>query len=92
LENSQEVYDPVTKNDPITKGKLNGNLPWDRYYGNFVSIKIGDRTNPEAQIDIPVRVLHAVNLGDIPKNKVSFKNHILPLFSYYLRYYPWLHC
>lgn len=91
LENSEEIDDPVTKDDPDTKGKLSGNLPWDRYYGNFVSIKIGNRTNPEAQIDIPVRVLHTVNPDDIPKNKISFKNHILPLLSYYLRYYSWLH-
>jgi hypothetical protein len=35
--------------------------------------------------------LHTVNSDDIPKNKISFKDHILPLFSYYLRYYPWLH-
>ena len=85
LEHSEEI------DDPVTEGKLNGNLPWDRYYGNIVSIKIRDRTNPDAQFDIPVRVLHTVNPGDIPKNKISFKNHILPLFSYYLRYYPWLH-
>jgi len=91
LEHSEEIDDPVTKDDPITKGKLKGNLPWDRYYGNVVSIKIGDQTNPDAQFDIPVRVLHAVNPDDIPKNKISFKDHILPLFSYYLRYYPWLH-
>jgi hypothetical protein len=85
LEHSGEI------DDPVTKGKIKGNLPWDRYYGNVVSIKINDRTNPDVQFDIPVRVLHTVNSDDIPKNKISFKNHILPLFSYYLRYYPWLH-
>jgi len=91
LENSGEINDPVTKDDPNSKGTLKGNLPWDRYYGNLVSIKIGTRTNPVAQIDILVRVLHAVNLNQIPKNKISFRRDILPLFSYYLRYYPWLH-
>jgi hypothetical protein len=91
LEHSEEIVDPVTRDDPITKGKLYENLPWDRYYGNVVSIKIGDRIDPVAQSDIRVRVLHTVNPDDIPKNKISFKNHILPLFSYYLRYYPWLH-
>ena len=85
LEHSGEI------DDPVTEGKLKGNLPWDRYYGNVVSIRIGDRTNPDAEFDIPVRVLHSVNPDDIPKNKISFKNHILPLLSYYLRYYPWLH-
>jgi hypothetical protein len=91
LENSGEIDDPVTKDDPISKGILKGNLPWDRYYGNLVSIKIGSRTNPVAQIDILVRVLHAVNLSQILKNKISFRQDILPLFSYYLRYFPWLH-
>lgn len=56
-----------------------------------MSIKIGTQTNPVAQIDILVRVLHAVNLTQIPKNKISFRRDILPLFSYYLRYFPWLH-
>ena len=32
-----------------------------------------ESTNPEAQIDIPVRVLHTVNPDDIPKNKNNFK-------------------
>lgn len=91
LENSGEINDPVTKDDPISKDMLKGNLPWDRYYGNLVSIKVGARINPVAQIDILIRVLHAVNLNQIPKNKISFKRDILPLFSYYLRYYPWLH-
>ena len=91
LEHSGEIDDPVTRDDPISKGILKGNLPWDRYYGNLVSIKIGARTNPVAQIDILVRVLHAVNLTQIPKNKISFRRDILPLFSYYLRYFPWLH-
>jgi hypothetical protein len=73
LERSDEI------DDPVTKGNLKGNLPWDRYYGNVVSIKINDRTNPDVQFDIPVRVLHIVNSDEIPKNKISFKNHILLL-------------
>ena len=79
------------RNQLAKQGMLKGNLPWDRYYGNLVSIKVGARINPVAQIDILVRVLHAVKLNQIPKNKISFKRDILPLFSYYLRYYPWLH-
>ncbi len=42
LEHSRAIDDPVTGFDPGSKkirGKISGDLPWDRYYGNYVSVK-----------------------------------------------------
>ena len=56
----------------IRRGKLSGELPWDRYYGNYLSIKIdndtliSDNKNPTIKFNIPIRVLHSVQL-DEPK-------------------------
>jgi hypothetical protein len=43
------------------------------------------------EVSIPVRVLHVVKPEKISSNDISFENDIKPLFSYYIRYYPWLH-
>jgi hypothetical protein len=44
---------------------------------------------PVEEVQIAARVLHEIKPEKI--KQVSFKKHILPLFSYYIRYYPWLH-
>jgi hypothetical protein len=84
LEDSEKVYDPV--NDVY----LEGELPWNRYYGNEVSLKIDINGNYKMQTNIPVRVLHSINLESNNKEVKSLEI-IKKLFSYYIRYYPWLH-
>jgi hypothetical protein len=88
LMNANGVYDPI---DRLKYDKL----PTDRNYGNYVYLEIDNklrRTRPAVeQIEIPVRVLHVVNLESIPIEEISFRRHILPLFSYHIRYFPWLH-
>jgi hypothetical protein len=86
LENSDEI------DDPITRTRLKGNLPWDRYYGNYVYIKVGNSEKPDVQLDIPVRVVHVVDLDSYDKKEIEFKEDIVEsLLGYYTRYYPWLH-
>jgi hypothetical protein len=80
LENSDKIMDPVTQ------GELQGDLPWDRYYGNYLSITLKDSEIQDAVLIFPVRVIHKINDDQIS----SFKD-IAKLFSYYLRYYPWIH-
>jgi hypothetical protein len=89
LEDSEEVRDPLSD----TENKMiRGNLPWDRYYGNKLTLTIKGEDDYlfSRQINIPVRVLHVVDEKKIPTN-INFARDIMPLFSYYLRYYPWLH-
>jgi hypothetical protein len=80
LENSDKIMDPVTQRE------LQGDLPWDRYYGNYLSITLKDPETQDAVLIFPVRVIHKINDDQIS----SFKD-IAKLFSYYSRYYPWLH-
>lgn len=67
----------------------------DRNYGNFVYMNISNplrHTDPAIEeIEFSIRVLHVVNPQSIPLNKIQFEKDILPLFSYYIRYFPWLH-
>jgi hypothetical protein len=88
LMNANGVYDPIDR-------LMYDQLPTDRNYGNYVYLEIDNnlrRTRPAVeQIEIPVRVLPVVNPGLIPIEEISFSRHILPLFSYYIRYFPWLH-
>ena len=85
LENSEKIYDPVTST-PENKKYLEGDLPWDRYYGNFLSIELKDsQLQPTGELPIMVRVIHKIKDNEIS----SFKD-ITKLFSYYMRYYPWL--
>ncbi len=88
LMNADSLYDPVT-------GVTYNQLPLDRYYGSSLYLEIDNelrRTSPAVeQIEIATRVLHAFNPEEIPATEISFKQHILPLFSYYVRYYPFLH-
>ncbi len=72
-------------------------LPFDRYYGNYVYLVIENplRHNPLRDeqtevVEVAVRVLHCVDTSGLPPAP-SFKSDIWPLFSYYARYYPWLH-
>lgn len=80
LENSELIYDPVTKK------KIKGDLPWDRYYGNALSIRFKTIEEQNPGIEILVRVIHTFN-----KSKVPVIEDIKKIFSYYARYYPWLH-
>jgi hypothetical protein len=93
---TEDLFDPV---DEIHYG-IGSNpksLPWDRYYGNNVIMKIKnsltDNSIYEYEKAIPVRVLHTLKPKpeDIPIEEISFKKHIFPLFQYYIKYYPWLH-
>ena len=88
LEKSEKIYDPVTsRRTPENKKYLEGDLPWDRYYGNFLSIELKDsQLQPIAELTTMVRIIHKINDNEIS----SFKD-IKKLFSYYMRYYPWLH-
>ena len=80
LENSELVPDPVTNK------KIKGDLPWDRYYGNSLSIQFKTVEGQAAAIEIMARVIHTFE-----KSKVPTIEDIKKLFSYYARYYPWLH-
>ena len=111
MENSPIIDDPVTGIDPETKkprGTLVGDLPWDRYYGNYVSIKIADndrfsdnqsiknKKEQKVRLNIPVRVLHSVRLDKLKDgieqlDKEKIQEVMTKIFSYYTRYYPWLH-
>lgn len=82
--------------DPVTGGAA-GSLAWDRYYGNFLYLKIDNplRRNPWRQdatevVELAVRVLHRVEPAEIPAQP-SFERDVKPLFAYQVRYFPWLH-
>jgi hypothetical protein len=88
----------------VLRGKLSGDLPWDRYYGNYISVKIDNKSmrsdnkkHPTIKFNIPVRVLHSVRLDDKLKNaidnldKEKIQEMMTKILSYYVRYYPWLH-
>jgi len=86
LENSPRIYDPVTS-DNNHQNYLEGDLPWDRYYGNQLNIEMKDtQAQYSTELAIMVRVIHKIKDEDI----TNFKD-ITKLFSYYMRYYPWLH-
>jgi hypothetical protein len=92
LENSNEIFDPV--NNKYVQGELD----WDRYYGNYIYMEINNdlrrfQYRAVEQIEIPVRVLHVVkNLNSISPKEITFKDYIFPkLLKYYVRYFPWLH-
>lgn len=80
--------------DPVTGATLSGLLPWDRNYGNFVYLEIPNPERwtvpPVEVIELAVRVRHRVDLAALPAQP-SFAQHVVPLFAYYLRYFPWLH-
>jgi len=88
-----------------TSGKLSGDLRWDQYYGNYVSIRIDNNSiinsdnkkHPMIKFNIPARVLHSVRLDDEIKNAIDnldnekIQGIMTKILSYYTRYYPWLH-
>lgn len=88
--NSEGVEDPVLNNSIII-----GELPWDRYYGNYVSLKIESSEKPAIKVNVPVRVLHSVSSGYIESvdnlEKEQIQDIVTKMLSYYTRYYPWLH-
>jgi len=101
LENSEIVGDPIygVIPDSVThepRVKISGELPWDRYYGNYVFIRMKTREKMIIKQNIPVRVLHLVpldkittDLNDLDTEKIQ--EIVTKLMSYYVRYYPWLH-
>ena len=107
LEHSKEIDDVIIvgfdeDKKKIRRGKLSGELPWDRYYGNYLSIKIdndtliSDNKNPTIKFNIPIRVLHSVQLDELKDdidelNKDKIHEVMTKILSYYVRYYPWLH-
>ena len=98
LENCTEaIVDPIfpTQSEEDEPVKISGELPWDRYYGNYVSIKLNSDEKYDIQINIPVRVLHEVkprfieNIDSLTKEEIQ--DIVTKILSYYARYYPWLH-
>jgi len=79
-------------NDPVT-GTVLHSIPFDRFCGNFVYLRVPNplrRAVPAVEeIEIAVRVLHKVEESTVAAP--SFVNQIKPLFSMYVRYFPWLH-
>src|SRR5580765_1245707 len=62
LENSEIVGDPIYGEIPDsvaheTRVNISGELPWDRYYGNYIFIKMTSGNKKIIQRNIPVRVL-----------------------------------
>jgi hypothetical protein len=103
LENSGEIVDPIFGTDPESKSehsemrvKISGDLPWDRYYGNYIFVKLKVNTNIVMQQNIPVRVLHSVPIEKLKDdvtnlNKSVIQDIVSKLMRYYTRYFPWLH-
>jgi hypothetical protein len=99
LENSDEVPDPLygfDKGSDKLRLSIKGELPWDRYYGNYIFIKMSAVGAIDIQRNIPVRVIHSVPLYDLKENVMildtgKIQEVVTKLMSYYTRYYPWLH-
>ena len=70
-------------------------MPWDRYYGNYVTAKIEYDQKPTIKLNVPVRVLHSVSSAYLEKidllDKEKIQDIVSKMLSYYARYYPWLH-
>jgi hypothetical protein len=107
-EEKKQIFDEKKTSDEekkkVIRGKLFGDLPWDRYYGNYISVKIDNNSvrsdskkQPTIKFNIPVRVLHTVRLDEKLKrdidglNKEKIQEVMTKILSYYVRYYPWLH-
>jgi hypothetical protein len=103
LENSEEIEDPISgvySDTEEIRVKLSGDLPWDRYYGNYVYVKLKDKENKKKSIikyNIPVRVLHSIDLKKAKEelldglNREGIQKVVTKMLTYYTRYYPWLH-
>ena len=101
LENSGEIVDPIYGIDPESEPpqmrvKISGDLPWDRYYGNYVYVKLKVNINIVTQQNIPVRVLHAVPIEKLKDDVINLNKPVIQdvvsnLMKYYIRYFPWLH-
>lgn len=97
LENSKEVEDPILPklSDKEKPHTISGELPWDRYYGNYLSLKIEYNEKPTIKLNVPVRVLHSVRASDLENidhlDKEKIQDIVTKMLSYYARYYPWLH-
>lgn len=98
LENCKDgIEDPVLTrlsggNEPV---KISGELPWDRHYGNYLSLRIQSNEIPTIKMNIPVRVLHRVQFQYLENidnlDKETIQDIITKIFGYYTRNYPWLH-
>jgi hypothetical protein len=98
LENCKDgIEDPVLTRlsggtEPV---KISGELPWDRHYGNYLSLRIQSTERPVIKMNFPVRVLHRVqpqyleNIDNLDKETVQ--DILTKILGYYTRNYPWLH-
>jgi hypothetical protein len=75
--------------------KISGELPWDRHYGNYLSLRIQSNESPVIKMNYPVRVLHRVQsqyLDNIDNlDKETLQDILTKILGYYTRNYPWLH-
>lgn len=75
--------------------KISGELPWDRHYGNYLSLTIQSSERPVVKMNIPVRVLHRVKshyLENVDSlDKETIQDIVTKILGYYTRNYPWLH-
>jgi hypothetical protein len=91
------IEDPVlTRLSGGTKPvKISGELPWDRHYGNYLSLRIQSTERPVIKMNFPVRVLHRVqpqyleNIDNLDKETIQ--DILTKILGYYTRNYPWLH-
>ena len=98
LEDCKEgIEDPVLTRlsggtEPV---KISGELPWDRHYGNYLSLRIQSTERPIIKMNFPVRVLHRVqpqyleNIDNVDKETIQ--DTLTKILGYYTRNYPWLH-
>jgi hypothetical protein len=98
LENCKDgIEDPVLTRlsgglEPV---KISGELPWDRHYGNYLSLRIKSNERPVIKMNLPVRVLHRVqpqyleNIDNLDKETIQ--DILTKILGYYTRNYPWLH-
>lgn len=83
--------------DPVVDGFVT-ELPLERYYGNYLWLEIDNplrrnpcRKNKQTEVvELAVRVLHRVDESQLP-SVPTFEADVRPLFSFYVRYFPWLH-
>ena len=88
-----EIVDPIYGIDPESEPpqmrvKISGDLPWDRYYGNYVYVKLKVNINIVTQQNIPVRVLHAVPIEKLKDDVINLNKPVIQdVVSNLMKYY-----